>query len=71
MDDGRLSFGSGPRRALTVVTGHYRHDELPDLDSPSRDAEAVKRVLGSPAIGGFDPVETLLDPDVRTATNRI
>ncbi|GAA4672841.1 maltose alpha-D-glucosyltransferase [Phytohabitans rumicis] len=71
MDDGRLKFDEGPRRALAVVTDHYRHSELPDLDSPSRDGEATARILGNPLIGGFDPVETLLDPDVRTATNRI
>jgi trehalose synthase len=71
MDDRRLRFEDGARRALAVVTGRYRHAELPDLESPSRDAEAVNRILGKPEIGGFDPVDTLLDPDVRTANNRI
>jgi len=28
-------FGPGRRRAIAVVTGRYRHDELPDLGAPA------------------------------------
>ncbi|GAB3894968.1 hypothetical protein GCM10029964_074180 [Kibdelosporangium lantanae] len=63
-------FGSGRRRAIAVVTGRYRHDELSDLGAPARDAEAVKRVLGDPEIGGFD-VETYLDKDIQTLNDAI
>src|SRR6266567_942973 len=59
-------LGSARRRGLAVVTGRYRHDELPDLDSPAQDAETAKRILGNPAIGNFVPFDTLLNNDVRT-----
>jgi trehalose synthase len=59
-------FEHGRRRALVVAAGRYRHDELPDLYSPSRDADAVKRVLGNPSIGGFDSIQTLVDRDLAT-----
>jgi trehalose synthase len=60
----------GRRRALAVVTGRYRHPELPDLGSPARDGEAVRRVLGNPEIGGFD-VKAFVDTDVRTLHDAI
>ena len=64
-------LGNGPRRALAVVTGRYRHDDLPDLDSPAQDAETARRILGNPAIGNFTSFQTLLNSDVRTAGNQI
>ncbi|HEX9339102.1 MAG TPA: hypothetical protein VF892_24590, partial [Pseudonocardiaceae bacterium] len=64
-------LGSARRRGLAVVTGRYRHDELPDLDSPAQDAETATRILGNPAIGNFLPFETLLNHDVRTLENQI
>src|SRR3981081_4279440 len=65
------TLGSARRRGLAVVTGHYRHDELPDLESPAQDAETARRILGNPAIGKFTSFETLLDLDVRTLENQI
>src|SRR5262245_20029004 len=64
-------LGAARRRALVVATGRYRHDELPDLDSPAQDADIAKRVLGNPAIGNFGPFDVLLNNDVHTLTNKI
>jgi trehalose synthase len=64
-------LGPGRRLALAVVTGRYRHDELPNLDSPANDAAAVERVLGSPDIGRFESVEIVLNKDAQTAKDRI
>jgi trehalose synthase len=64
-------LGEGRRRALAVVTGTYRHEELSNLVSPPRDAEMLKRVLGNPSLGGFDSIETILDGDVRSITNKV
>jgi trehalose synthase len=58
-------FDPGGRRALAVVTGRYRHEDLPDLVSPAMDAQAAQQVLGSPELGRFDPVEVLADVDSR------
>ncbi len=67
MDD---VLGPGPRRALVVATGSYRHDDLSDLESPAMDAEMLRRVLGDPALGGFT-VEEVHNPDAGTARSRI
>ncbi|TDV52441.1 maltose alpha-D-glucosyltransferase [Actinophytocola oryzae] len=64
-------LGTARRRALAVATGRYRHDELPDLDSPAQDAEIARRILGNPAIGDFSPFTVLLNNDVHTLTNQV
>jgi trehalose synthase len=61
-----VDAATGRRRALAIVTGHYQHEDLPDLDSPSRDAEILQRVLTDPGIGRFDSVEILLNADARS-----
>ena len=58
-------FGVGRRLALGVMSGRYNHPELRQLESPAKDGEALKRVLGSPALGAF-ACETLLNRDVAT-----
>ena len=40
------------------------------MRAPSRDAEALSKVLGTPAVGGFD-VELLKDADETTIRRRI
>ncbi|MEU8176897.1 caspase family protein [Microbispora hainanensis] len=51
---------AGTRNALIVAGDEYRDPGLRRLRAPARDAEALARVLGDPAIGGFD-VRTLLN----------
>ena len=41
------------RKALIIANDRYEQEALPDLASPSADAEALSRVLGDPQIGGF------------------
>jgi trehalose synthase len=67
-DSDRL--GTARRRALTVVTGTYRHD-LPSLASPGKDAEVARRVLSHPDLGRFESVDTLLNVDMRSTMSRI
>ncbi len=45
---------AGNRRALIVAVDDYQHEALRRLRAPSADARALTRVLGDPAIGGFD-----------------
>jgi Caspase domain len=51
---------AGDRRALIVAVDDYIHETLRRLRAPSADARALARVLGDPAIGGFD-VEVVLN----------
>jgi hypothetical protein len=44
----------GPRQALIVATDHYKDPGLGRLRAPARDADTLARVLGDPAIGGFE-----------------
>jgi trehalose synthase len=63
-------LGTGPRRALVLAVGRYRHDKLSDLESPAMDAELVQNVLGNPDLGDFT-VEELHNPDAAAARGRI
>jgi len=45
---------AGPRAALIVATGRYSDTALPQLDAVALDADAMRRVLADPDIGGFD-----------------
>jgi hypothetical protein len=56
---------TGVRRALIVANARYDDPALAGLRAPTHDAHALARVLGAPAIGGFD-VELLADADERT-----
>ena len=57
------------RSALVVANERYADERLARLRSPSRDAQALARVLGDPAIGGFG-VDLLVDADERTVRRR-
>jgi hypothetical protein len=48
------------RSALIVANGTYEDARLPALEGPTEDAAALARVLGDPAIGGFE-VDVLAD----------
>ncbi|MEI2780145.1 MAG: caspase family protein [Candidatus Competibacter sp.] len=48
------------RSALIVAVSEYQDAGLRQLVAPAQDAEALARVLGDPAIGGF-AVKTLLN----------
>lgn len=61
---------TGVRRALIVANARYDDPGLAQLRAPGHDAEALRRVLGDPAVGGFD-VELLQDGDERTIRRRI
>ncbi|MBU2669315.1 caspase family protein [Actinoplanes bogorensis] len=65
---GRLA--AGVRRALVIANADYEDQALAALRAPSRDADALARVLGDPAIGGFD-VDLLMDADERTVRRRL
>ncbi|MFD9958659.1 PQQ-binding-like beta-propeller repeat protein [Amycolatopsis sp. NPDC058986] len=45
---------SGGRYALLVASSRFEDPGLARLVSPAEDVEALRRVLGDPAIGGFD-----------------
>ncbi|WP_378520864.1 caspase family protein [Nonomuraea helvata] len=51
---------AGRRMALVVANDEYRDPGLRGLRAPALDAEALARVLGDEAIGGFD-VRTMLN----------
>jgi len=58
------------RSALVVANAVYDDRSLQSLRSPARDADELARVLGDPAIGGFD-VDLLTDADERTVRRRV
>ncbi|HEY7391330.1 MAG TPA: caspase family protein [Bryobacteraceae bacterium] len=51
---------SETKSALIIASYQYQHPELRQLLAPARDAESLARVLGDPAIGGFE-VRTLIN----------
>ncbi|WP_433129016.1 caspase, EACC1-associated type [Micromonospora sp. CA-240977] len=61
---------TGRRRALVIANARYDDPALAALRAPTRDADALARVLGDPAIGGFD-VELLMDADERTVRRHV
>jgi hypothetical protein len=60
----------GSRLALVVANSDYADQSLRQLRAPGHDADALARVLGDPAVGGFQ-VEVLKDADERTIRRRI
>jgi hypothetical protein len=61
---------AGVRDALIIANSHYDDPGLAQLRSPGQDADALARVLGDPAIGGFN-VELMTDADERSIRRRI
>ncbi len=61
---------TGTRSALIVANAAYDDPTLAQLRSPGHDAQALVRVLGDPAIGGFE-AEALVDADERTIRRRV
>ncbi|KAA9373679.1 caspase family protein [Microbispora cellulosiformans] len=61
---------AGRRTALIVAGDDYRDPGLRRLRAPARDAEALARVLGDPAIGGFD-VRTLLNEPTHVVSEMV
>src|SRR5262249_29875912 len=47
------------------MSGRYNHPEFRQLESPTKDAETLRRVLANPALGAFK-CETLLNRDAAT-----
>ncbi|GAB4007814.1 hypothetical protein GCM10029992_62550 [Glycomyces albus] len=67
----RLAAGpSGSRKALIIANSKFQDKRLAQLRAPSKDAEALSKVLRSPSIGGFE-VELLKDADETTIRRRI
>ena len=60
----------GVREALIIANSHYDDHGLAQLRSPGHDADALVRVLGDAAIGGFR-VDLLADADERTIRRRV
>ncbi|KAB8181982.1 caspase, EACC1-associated type [Microbispora catharanthi] len=58
------------RSALIVAGDEYRDPGLRRLRAPARDAEALARVLGDPAIGGFH-VRTLLNEPTHVVSEMV
>ncbi|MFI7627270.1 caspase, EACC1-associated type [Microbispora rosea] len=61
---------AGTRSALIVAGDEYRDPGLRRLRAPARDAEALARVLGDPAIGGFH-VRTLLNEPTHVVSEMV
>jgi outer membrane protein assembly factor BamB len=53
----------GGRRALIIATGQYEDGALRRLRSPAKDAEELTDVLEDPAVGGYDVLQLLDQPD--------
>ncbi len=70
VDSKLAGTSSGARKALIIANSKYQDDRLARLRAPSKDAEALSKVLGTPAVGGFD-VELLKDADETTIRRRI
>ncbi len=62
--------GTGVRRALIIANKEFDDPALTQLRAPGHDADALARVLGNAAIGGFQ-VDLLTDADERTIRNSI
>ncbi|MEU6427219.1 caspase family protein [Microbispora sp. NPDC046973] len=61
---------AGTRSALIVAGDEYRDPGLRRLRAPAHDAEALARVLGDPAIGGFH-VRTLLNEPTHVVSEMV
>lgn len=58
------------KSALIIANSHYQDPDLRQLVAPAYDAQALARVLESPAIGGFE-VRTLLDKPAQEVSQEI
>ena len=62
-------------RKVALLIGVSEYGEgIPPLSAPLNDVAAMKRVLENPNMGGFDEVETLINPDIpamQTAVQQI
>jgi uncharacterized caspase-like protein len=62
-------------RKVALLIGVSEYGEgIPSLSAPINDVAAMKRVLEDPNMGGFDEVETLINPDLaamQTAVQQI
>ncbi len=61
---------AGQRKALIIANDTYEHRALQNLRAPAADAEALGRVLGDPAIGGFD-VEVMHNEPAHVIQGRV
>jgi uncharacterized RDD family membrane protein YckC len=61
---------SETRRALIIANSRYENAELCQLQAPANDAESLARVLGDPAIGGFE-VRTVVNQPCQTVSLEI
>ncbi|MFZ9739841.1 MAG: caspase family protein, partial [Prochlorotrichaceae cyanobacterium] len=50
------------KTALLIGVTEYG-EGIPNLTAPANDVAAIQRVLEDPAMGGFDRVQTLVNPD--------
>jgi Caspase domain len=60
----------GSREVLIVATNRYEDAELRRLRSPVQDAEALAKLLGDPAVGGF-AVRTVVDQPAHVVNRAI
>jgi hypothetical protein len=63
-----------PKKVALLIGVSQYEAGLPALPAAPNDVEAMRRVLQNPNIGGFDGVETLIDPDpnkMRLAINQL
>ncbi|MBE3010759.1 caspase family protein [Microbispora sp. NEAU-D428] len=67
---GGVHAPAGTRSALIVAGDEYRDPGLRRLRAPAHDAEALARVLGDPAIGGFH-VRTLLNEPTHVVSEMV
>ena len=58
------------KRALLIGVSQYEAG-LPSLAAAPKDVAAMLRVLQNPELGGFDDVQTLLDPDLEAMQTAI
>jgi hypothetical protein len=60
-----------PKKVALLIGVSQYEAGLPPLPAAPNDVEAMRRVLQDPQIGGFDGVETLIDPDPVTMQKAI
>jgi WD40 repeat protein/tetratricopeptide (TPR) repeat protein len=54
---------SATKSALIIANYRYDHPDLRQLTAPAQDAESLARVLGDPAVGGFQVVTLINEPN--------
>lgn len=62
---------TGPAKRRALLVGVTDYENFPALPSVTIDLRVVAEVLGDPAVGGFDVIERVPNPDAATLRQRV